>query len=274
MIKKLLLLVAAVTMTAATACAEVPTPTAVTKFYNGMKKLTRIYSSSEASELETQMLQCFNDWRDSGIDLPNDFKFFSYDEGSITHKNKTLPSQNYLAKLRDYAFLDRVLKINIKIMESKSEGRIPDFRSGNISSSEGYINTLVVKTFKLNGKEWTYNDTVSTNAITGLIENISNGYGVINKNILRIKAAQAYEKQYYSEAYRLYEQIISIDPKDADAYYRLGLMTYWMQGCENKFRKKEYAHDKGIEYMSLALNNGYGEKAKRAYIYMKYPNQY
>jgi len=276
MIKKMLILVAAIMPVAATVRAEVPTPRAVNVFYNGMEQLTRIYSSGEASEIETQMRKCFKDEFDSGIELPNDFKFFRHDEGSISHTNKILTSTTYIAKLGEYAFKDKVLKVNVRIIKSEETGRMPEFKSGSISSSETYtyVNTLVEKTFQIKGKEWTYNDTVSTNVSTGLIETISNGNGMLDANALRVKAAIAYERKRYGEAYRLYEQIISIAPDDADAYYRLGLMTYWLQGCESKFRKKKYAHNKGKEYLTLAWQKGTGAismKAKRVLHWMYNP---
>jgi len=282
MIKKLLLLVAAIMPVAATVQAEVPTPRAVNVFYNGMEQLTRIYSSGEASEIETQMRKCFKDEFDSGIELPNDFKFFRHDEGSISHTNKILTSTTYIAKLGEYAFKDKVLKVNVRIIKSEKTGRMPEFKSGSISSSETYtyVNTLVEKTFRIKGKEWTYNDTVSTNVSTGLIETISNGNGMLDANALRVKAAIAYERKRYGEAYRLYEQIISIAPDDADAYYRLGLMTYWLQGCENRFSKKKYARRKGEEYLGLAESWGSSKgnyvisgKAEQVLHYIKYYNQ-
>ena len=67
-------------------------------------------------------------------------------------------------------------------------------------------------------------------------------------------SALAYRLGRYYEAYKYYEQIISINSKDGDALYRIGLMTYYQQGCY--FSKKSAARKKVLEYMELATRYG------------------
>ena len=74
---------------------------------------------------------------------------------------------------------------------------------------------------------------------------------------------------YYS-AYKTYEKIIKIDPRNANAYYRLGLMTFWTEGCY--FSSKEEAHRKGIEFVEKSISFGFNsEKGNTALYYMKHP---
>lgn len=282
MIRKALLIVAAVSLIAATIRAEVPTPNAVTRFYSGIAALTNTYNNADANKIESRMRNCFEGMMDSGINLSNDFRFFDYDKGSISHANKTLTSNNYINKLSEFAFKDKALKVSIRILKSEMDGSVPDFHSRRLASADANIKTYVTKSFILDGKEKVFNDTIYTNIGTGLIGNISNGEGLscVDKNSLRIKAAQAYARKNYQKAYGYYEQIISIDSKDADAYYRLGLMTYWLQGCGNKFYKKKSARNKGKEYLSLAESYGYSSrnytirnKAGQVLHYIKYYNQ-
>lgn len=267
---------------AATIRAEVPPPNAVLRFYEGMAELSRTNDNSKANEIESNMRNCVKGMMDSGANLPNDFRYFDCDADKISHTNKTLTSNNYIYRLMEYSFSDKILKINVRILDNKIEGSVPDFQSTKLATTDAYIMTNVVKTFTINGKEKIFNDTVITEIGTGLIKSISNGEGIsgVDKNALRIKAAQAYGRKAYQEAYGYYEQIISIDPNDADAYYRLGLMTYWMQGCESKFSKKKYAHSKGKEYLTIANTKGYynknyliSRKAEQVLHYIKYYNQ-
>lgn len=282
MIKKLLILVTATISVAVTVSAEVPTPNAVFRFYVGMAALSRTSDRGKANEIESDMRNCVKGMIDSGTNLPNDFRYFDCDKDKISHTNKTLTSNNYIYRLMEYSFSDKILKINVRILSNKLEGSLPDFQSKRLATTDAYIMTNVVKTFTINGIEKVFNDTVMTEIGTGLIKSISNGIGSsgVDKNALRIKAAQAYGRKNYNEAYGYYEQIISIDPEDADAYYRLGLMTYWLQGCESKFRKKKYAHNKGKEYLTLANTKGYysknyiiSDKAEQVLHYIKYYNQ-
>lgn len=276
MIKKMLILVAAIISVAATVHAEIPTPNAVLRFYEGMAELSHTSDRGKANEIESEMRNCVKGMIDSGTNLPNDFRYFDCDKDKISHTNKTLTSNNYIYRLMEYSFSDKILKINVRILSNKMEGSLPDFQSTRLAATDAYIMTNIVKTFTINGVEKVFNDTVMTEIETGLIKGISNGMGFsgVDKNALRIKAAQAYGRKNYDKAYKYYEQIISIDPDDADAYYRLGLMTYWLQGCESKFRKKRYAHNKGKEYLTLAWQKGTGAismKAKRVLHWMYNP---
>lgn len=49
---------------------------------------------------------------------------------------------------------------------------------------------------------------------------------------LMVKAAKLYTEKKYNEAYGTYRRIISADPNNADAYYRLGVMTLRGQGVK------------------------------------------
>lgn len=112
---------------------------------------------------------------------------------------------------------------------------------------------------------------------SGKINYFSNGYGQGKDDInsLRVKASVAYYRGRYYEAYKCYEQILEIESNDDDALYRLGLMTYYQQGCY--FSKKKYAHNKGKEYMEKAKSSSKWDspirkKAETVLFHWEYPN--
>ena len=59
-------------------------------------------STSELGELEVSMTRCFFRSEESGVELPNDFKFFDQDKHSISHNLDILTSNNYVNKLSEY----------------------------------------------------------------------------------------------------------------------------------------------------------------------------
>jgi tetratricopeptide (TPR) repeat protein len=78
-------------------------------------------------------------------------------------------------------------------------------------------------------------------------------------------AANYYSSKLYYHAYRTYERILQLEPKNANAYYRLSLLTFWRQGCHLSAKA---AHQKGLEYAEKAKSLGYS-KAETAIYYMK-----
>lgn len=255
-----------------------PTPPVVETYYESMKRLASNIDGKSASELELQMKACFFLGRGSGINLPNDFRFFEYDKSSISHKNSTLTSNNYVNKLAEFLYKERVLTVDYRILKSEPHGAVPDFQSSRLSSTTNLVSTYVEKTYTLNGRTHAFNDTLITDITVGKISRISNGGGVLadDPHTLRIKAAHAYQRGLYAEAYKYYERIIALDKKDGDSFYRIGLMTYWRQGCEHKFAKKKDARNKAKEYMLMAEIRGsykIRKQAENVMHYWEYPNQ-
>lgn len=52
------------------------------------------------------------------------------------------------------------------------------------------------------------------------------GSSLVTVEQLRLDAALAYEKRQYTEAYRIYNQIVNQYPKEGDPYYRMAIMLY------------------------------------------------
>lgn len=256
--------------------AEIPTPIPVRVFYDGMQKLSKVTDPNTAYYISKEMNECFYGLNISvsGIPLPNDFRFFDFDKKNISHNDEQLNSATYINRLNDYIFKRRIMKVTCSILKTELAGDQPDFHKGRLAVSACLVATFVQKTYSLNGFQRTFNDTVYTDYSNGKISEIKNGNGknVVNINTLRIRAALAYRLKRYYEAYKCYEQIISIEANDGDALYRIGLMTYYQQGC--RYSKKSIARNKGIEYMEQASRFGnlfIVDKANNVLHNWKYP---
>ena len=265
-----------ITLLFACACyAELPTPASIISFYKGMDRLSRATDDNSAAYICKEMKECFAiDIKEypSGLMIPNDFRLFKHDEKKPSHRDGSLTSSNYVNRLDNYLYEEKSLKVSYYIGKSVVDASIPDFNK-SLCSSNYLVATYVKKTFTLDGEIFTFNDTVLTTYKDGRICEISNGGGFADINIpaLRIKAGRYYHHKDYHNAYECYKKILDFKTDDADALYRIALMTYYQQGCY--FGKKE-AHKRGRRYMKLAESTGNYEiagKASQVLFHWDYP---
>ena len=241
------------------------TPQAVTDFYNGIEKMSDCKSSSELGELELNMTRCFFMSDQSGINLPNDFRFFDQDKHSSSHNLDILTSNNYINKLSEYIAQKKVLYPEVKISTYSEEGgMLPTMLNMKMSQERAWIRTIVRKRYSFKGNGISdsreYIDTVYTHTAYQKIRMIANGNGarsVDNIENLRIEAANAYEKKDYRKAYKMLKRISELDAKDSESHFRLAVMTYYGKGV-GKNRQE------ALELMRKAAYNNYDEYAYKA----------
>lgn len=107
--------------------------------------------------------------------------------------------------------------------------------------------------------------------IQNRISVIVNGMGIDkgdnNLELLKVRAAQAYQDRRYSDAYKIFQRIIELDRHDSEPLYRLALMTYYGKGCKSDKRK-------GISLMeeSSYRHGLYSTKADNVLRNWKYKN--
>lgn len=274
-----LLVIAISVMLSVPVYCEVPAPASINTFYGGMRRLAQVSDENVAYDISKSMNDCFfgMDVSVSGIPLPNDFRFFDYDKkNSVSHNDEVLNSATYVNRLKEYIYKNRVLSVEYRILKSEVTGSQPEFHKGRLSVSQSLVSTCVEKKYILNGYSKIFNDTVLTDYTNGKISEIKNGNGkaVVNINSLRNKASLAYLQKQYYVAYQCYEQIISIAPNDADALYRIGLMTYF-QYKDCRVVKKD-RNSKARSLLEQAQQHGryYGidEKARKALFWIRYNN--
>lgn len=257
-----------------TVIAQIATPQAVKKFYNGMEQMADCSSPAEIGELEMSMSKCFFGYENSGMNIPNDFKYIEIDANTISHNNDMLTSNNYINKLSSYVYKQKQLKPTVTITFSRKTGSLPTFE-GRMCSEDAYVETIVYKKFSYqNGSNVEYKeftDTVYTHIYQNMISVINNGLGHQNNNNnpaqLKIKAAQEYEAKNFKAAYEIFEKIIQIDSHDDEVLYRLALMTYYGKGCRTD-------RNKGRRYMeeSYYRFGSYSSRANSVLRNWKYRN--
>lgn len=233
------------------------TPSAVTVFYGGMETLSKTSDPEVISQTALNMQKCFYGHEDSGITLPNDFRFFNIDKKNPTHNNEHLPANSYIAILKMFLNVERVLKVNYCVKSNTVGGGVPELSGNQKMEASAYIISVVEKKYMpINEESRIFNDTVITFIETGKIGSISssssNGAHDADINKMRIKAAQLYQQKNYNKAYELYEQIVRFDEKDAASLYYIGLMTYWQEGCKNQYSKKKQAKKAALDYLNRA----------------------
>lgn len=254
--------------------AKSPTPPeTIRTLYSSMEKLSHTKNDSEAMTCLSNMKYCFlgGDPRSgigSGINVPNDF----YDFGEQTYQ--TLTSDRYTQILYEKRHsLSVTYEKDIRCRYTNG----PDI--SKYEGKDGYIETLITKTFKEGKKEKTFQDVVLTNAeglIVSLSHDVKNGNTYDNTDIddigdinnietLRVRASRYYTDKKYDAAYKCYKRILFLNDSDGDANYRIGLMIFWRKGYKSS--SPVSARHEGIKYMEKAQKSNY-YKADEALYYM------
>ena len=245
------------------------TPSVVNDFYSSMEALSNEQSASRAYDLQLKMQHCFlygkEDERhtvNSGIEIPNDFISFGY-------KNvKRMSSTLYTQIFKNMAYTSgerlRVSNINIKSSALVQEVDLKNYAREN----KPYVQTFVTRTFTLGSTSITFNDTILTqnNLICAISNGIGGGDGE-DLECLRALAARFYTWGAYRRAFQIYEKIIRIDPKNANAYYRMGILAFWHGKRCGLPTKKKVNKDMGKDYMRKAIELG-AARSQQVYYYM------
>lgn len=260
--KSLVLLVSVfmVSIRSVSSFALVPTPAVVERFYAIMDKMWKAGSDADAYDCRELLKDCFLGKEDSGIPVPNDFYSWGYTTHTVTTANQYANIYYELVRRKSL----RMEKYAIGRSQYVSEVELKPYRG----QGNELIQTVVDKTFTDGRITRTFSDTllVKRGEIVTIKNSMSTDDGE-NIDALRALAASYYTLKQYYRAYRIYEKIIRIDPENANAYYRLGLMTFWRQGC--RLPRKE-ARRKGLEYAERAYRLGF-YKAETAIYYMEHP---
>lgn len=258
---------------APTICGQVKAPNAVITFYGGINQMAEANDAATMGELEMLMRKCFFGDSDSGMNLPNDFKNFTGDKNSISHKLATLTSNNYINKLSTYMFPEKRLSARCEINSfSEPVGELPDFEKGRMSASPGYVRTIVRKKYVFGTESRDFLDTVYTHAAANKIQLITNASTQSRNDdvgTLKVRAAEAFGRKEYTTAFNLFKKIIELEPRDGESYLRLALMSYYGKGC----RKSKTEGKKYIQWAKIHSKGYLREKAELIANYWRYPNQ-
>lgn len=264
MIKRITLIILAcllvVLMTSMTY--NIPTPAVVMRLYSTIETIAKATSEAQARDYKDIIIHCFHGIEDgnSGIDVPNDFLIWSNNT-----TNKTLTAKIYAETIKKLCYEQKRIKLSQYSIGTSHYLTEPEIKKRGFEPGKDYIETIVHKTFTDNRISKTFQDTVivENEEITLLVNSSYTRDNIVDVKTLRALAAHYYTQKQYYKAYETYQKIIDIDPKNANAYYRLGIMTYYQQGC--RFSKKKTARKKGIEYIKRSLFLGFDASATLYY---------
>ena len=204
----------------------------VTNLYNGLKTISIERQGSKVSQIKMDLQENF--FAEKGQNAPNEFKYL----GRQNDFNVDVSVRRYILEFnemflddqyRDYSFYFEVQKGNSFLLTGPQfkKGEAPasfaqivvrkSYRKGN-KVLRVFTDTLQLDLERMRICDWA--NEVSTNHI-GV-----HGSSLVTVEQLRLDAALAYEKRQYTEAYRIYNQIVNQHPKEGDPYYRMAIMLY------------------------------------------------
>ncbi len=241
----------------------IQTPNVVSVFYRTLKQMSSASNDNQAYDYREIITNCFRGKEDNGINVPNDF----YDWGYA--KVKTMSSNSYAQLYEDFSYRQKRFRMDryeIVKNQYRSEADFGKYKSQRCN----IVQTVVRKTMTNGTKSKNISDTLITEGDQIVVFRNSLFSGKSDKDevdieVLRVKAADYYSSGYYRLAYQAYIKIIELDPKNANAYYRLGVMTYYKKGCYPRNARKE-----SLKYLEKAKELKYGEKAEWAIYFVRH----
>lgn len=245
----------------------------IASFYSNLKILSAGEyddASYEAGESCIAMVAS-----DQNFFFPNEFKMFGID-GS--HDEQSLIFSSYVAQFRKMAASEKKgsshsMQFSYRIVET-----IPFYEAEwkKADNEASFFYCIVEKKYGTTVYNGIIRDTVLVNSnkkILG-IRNFAGGEAYTGHNVisepgedgsgpsipyidvarLEVDAAKFFTNKQYVKAFNTYQQILVHAPDNANAYYRLALMSYRRQGC-TQFSRKE-TDKMAMEYIDQAYDHG------------------
>ncbi|MBO4850218.1 MAG: hypothetical protein J5529_04860 [Prevotella sp.] len=205
-------------------------------FYSNLNKMMDIINLERCQTDETISLQnsITNLCSDNDICMPNEIGLFNQD---FTNQS-FVPLLPYITQMTNCAIKQKVaFDVTIDKVEALEEAKA--FKK---EDSKNFYEVYVTKKVKFGSLAKQYHDIVRIHSLTSKIVSIENELGGGQGEsifAIRSRAAKMYSQKRYYEAYNEYLKAFDLNPKDGDTNYRLALMTYFKQGCKDKYRSSE-----------------------------------
>lgn len=240
-------------------------------YYSSIKEL-ETSNANRAFDLEDKIMYCFagrskNDKTSgfSGINI--------YD--NLT-SNDTIPSNVFAQRLRKSINEQKKLKLvsynptaSVYAAQPILNGKDKDY----LCQTKVEVTYLSIDN---NNVSFTRPRTEFLGIVANKIVSISNHELNVDALSLTIEAAKLYSQKKYKEAFETYKRVLSIEPNNINALYRLGIMTVKGQGTK-KDRKvaEKYFYDATTVYEKSNSESWYDlwnlrEKAEDAYYYVSH----
>ncbi len=204
----------------------------------------------------------------NGNSLANDFRVPNdlVEVGGKHEDKRTMSLTNYIGVFLRIAE-EKKLDFSYKVLSDEYQ-RGPEMSGSN--DTPPFVRIVVQKTIKTPGSPTiVLNDTMFLHSRNKNVCSIKNQFSSSGLNYedmtidqLLVEAQTLYSNKHYEEAYRLYQKVLKKDPKNEDASYSLGVMSFKGEGCKQYPRKvRDYLVDfywqksnKGIEQLILNYN--------------------
>ena len=197
-------------------------------------------------------------------EVPNDLVGL---EGKQVEDNRPIQIRSYITRFLRIAE-EKKMDFSYKVLSNDYQQGRPEITKTN--EAPLFARVVVQKTIKSSSFPMTQiNDTMLINTSNKAIW-ITNKYrkssesNYKNKTIneLLAEARNMYSSKRYNEAYKLYQKALEKDPKNAEASYSLGVMSFKGEGCKQYPRKvRDYLVDfywqkskKGLDQLQLNYN--------------------
>ena len=261
MIKTVSLIIVCLSLVLTTSMTNnIPTPAVVTRLYSTIATISKAANAAQARDYKDIIIHCFHGIEDgkSGIPVPNDFLRWNEDTA------KVLTAKTYANAIEKLCYTQKIIRLSEHSIGNSHYLSEPERIKRKYKPGK-YIETIVTKTFTDSRISLTFQDTVivENGKITLLANSSYTRDRIEDVKTLSALAAHYYTRKSYYNAYKTYQKIIRIDPENANAYYRLGIMTYYQKGCS--FPKKRMARKKGIEYIEKSQDLGFDAAATLYY---------
>lgn len=240
----------------------------VMSFYDNLKILSNGKEGDDSSYEASA--SCINMSERNLQRFPNEFKILKVED---SHSDTNLICESYIYFFKKLAATNRMqfsyhIKSSIPYCEpewGKSNKEVTfcyyivEKSYGSSIYSKSIIDTVFVNT--KNDKIIGIRNFAGGDACTGHISTVSNNTSIsispnanVNLEDLHIAASKYYTQKRYTEAFNTYQNILTRDSTNANAYYRLAIMSYRRKGCKH-FSKKE-TDKMAMTYINNAYANG------------------
>lgn len=215
----------------------------VSSFYENLRILSEL---PDEQAVAASTIQCVDLCAsDLFMYFPNEFVYMGAD--NVTSNADIIPSAYVTYFKRYFKGQNAVFDCAISsqgILREPEYGKVDDEsftyvyvkkKYSTTNANVVFVDTVLAKkengTYKILGIQ----NVAGGNAFTHSSDNTNSSGNVMS---MMVEAARYYTMKEYDKSYNMYLRIVDADEKNANAYYRLAIMSYKREGCRQYSRKE------------------------------------
>lgn len=213
------------------------TPPVVMEYYNSIKEL-ETSDANQAYDLQNRIMYCF-----AGKNKDDISGFSGINIYDNLTANDTITSNVYAQRLRKIINEDKLLKLDYYNLQSSTYSSQPVLTGkGEVELCQTKVEVIYLKNGIRLSPRIEYLGIVGNKIVS-----ISNTELNLDAISLMLEAARLYTQKKYREAYSTYEKILSIEPNNMNALYRLGIMTVKGEGTKKNRKLAEQLFSRAMQ---------------------------